>query len=60
MDDSVLLLTSDDDDEELRDNDGYVTDKVSLQSLISDRVATSFCQDFRFCIIFCKKFIPGN
>ncbi|KAL2304757.1 hypothetical protein Nmel_006712, partial [Mimus melanotis] len=34
----VVLLASDD-NEELRDNDGYVTDKVSLQSLISDRVA---------------------
>ncbi|NXR56056.1 RNF4 ligase, partial [Hippolais icterina] len=32
VDDSVVLLASDE-DEELRDYDGYVTDKVSLQSL---------------------------
>ncbi|NXB40813.1 RNF4 ligase, partial [Eulacestoma nigropectus] len=49
--DSVALLASDDDDE-LRDNDGCVTDKVSLQSLIPDRVATAaiircpICMDF--------------
>ncbi|NXA96063.1 RNF4 ligase, partial [Melanocharis versteri] len=36
VDDSLALLGSDD-DEELRDNDGYVTDKVSLQSLIYGR-----------------------
>lgn len=58
VDDSVVLLASDD-DEDLRDDDGYVTDKVSLQSLISDRAATGFCQDFRFCLILCKKLIPG-
>ncbi|NXH59082.1 RNF4 ligase, partial [Rhabdornis inornatus] len=51
LDDSFVLLASDG-DEELRDNDGYVTDKVSLQSLISDRVATAgtircpICMDF--------------
>ncbi|KFO64867.1 E3 ubiquitin-protein ligase RNF4, partial [Corvus brachyrhynchos] len=32
----MVALLANDDDEELRDNDGYVTDKVSLQSLISD------------------------
>ncbi|NWH37573.1 RNF4 ligase, partial [Chloropsis hardwickii] len=41
VDDSVALLASDD-DEELRNNDGYVTDKVSLQSLISDRLHVLF------------------
>ncbi|NWV76864.1 RNF4 ligase, partial [Dasyornis broadbenti] len=50
VDNSVALLARDD-DEELRDDDGYVTDKVSVQRLISDRVTTGaircpICMDF--------------
>lgn len=39
-----------DDEEESRDNDEYVTDDVSPQSVIAD-IDTGFCQTVGFCLI---------